>query len=68
MMPHLYHYIVITDKATGHTSYTKAYQGGPLWGTRGEPWWSTYRWQLEAFVDKVRGKEPCTGSRSRAVL
>ena len=21
-------------------------------------WWSTYRYQLEAFVDKVRGKHP----------
>ncbi|KAA8898768.1 NAD binding oxidoreductase [Sphaerosporella brunnea] len=58
MMPHLYHYIAITDKKTGHTSYQKHYSFGPKWGTRGESWWSTYRYQLEAFVDKVRGREP----------
>ncbi|PPR05623.1 hypothetical protein CVT24_002809, partial [Panaeolus cyanescens] len=27
---------------------------------RGEVWWSTYRYQLEAFVDKVRGRQPRT--------
>jgi predicted dehydrogenase len=58
MMPHLYHFIEITDKKTGHTSYQKHYSFGPKWGARGESWWSTYRYQLEAFVDKVRGREP----------
>ncbi|KAF8886303.1 putative NAD binding Rossmann fold oxidoreductase [Infundibulicybe gibba] len=59
MMPHLYHYIAITDKATGHTKYEKCYSGGPKWGDgRGEAYWSTYRYQLEAFVDMIRGKEP----------
>jgi predicted dehydrogenase len=58
MMPHLYHYISITDKKTGHTSYQKHYSFGPKWGARGEPWWSTYRYQLEAFVDKIRGRTP----------
>lgn len=57
MMPHLYHYIAITDKA-GNTSYQKHYCFGPKWGVRGESWWSTYRYQLEAFVDKVQGREP----------
>lgn len=59
-MPHLYHYIAITDRHTGHTSYQKHYNLGPKWGvrSRGEPWWSTYRYQLEAFVDKLRGREP----------
>jgi len=27
-------------------------------GQKGEEWWSTYRYQLEAFIDKVRGREP----------
>ncbi|KAG8836217.1 hypothetical protein FRC17_008953 [Serendipita sp. 399] len=27
-------------------------------GAIGEEWWTTYRYQLEAFVDKVRGREP----------
>ncbi|KDQ14949.1 hypothetical protein BOTBODRAFT_333766 [Botryobasidium botryosum FD-172 SS1] len=26
----------------------------------GEVWWTTYRYQLEAFVDRVRGREPRT--------
>ncbi|KAE8415592.1 hypothetical protein BDV36DRAFT_285275 [Aspergillus pseudocaelatus] len=65
MMPHLYHYIAVTDKTTGHTRYHKQYKGGPLWGNitttggkGGSPHWSTYRWQLEAFVDAVKGKTP----------
>ncbi|KAI0822503.1 NAD binding oxidoreductase [Trametes gibbosa] len=58
MMPHLYHYIQIHDKRTGATHTEKYYTGGPLWGARGESWWSTYRYQLEAFVDKVRGRAP----------
>ncbi|KAL1940282.1 hypothetical protein VTO73DRAFT_9234 [Trametes versicolor] len=58
MMPHLYHYVQIYDKRTGATHTEKYYSGGPLWGARGEAWWSTYRYQLEAFVDKVRGREP----------
>ena len=27
---------------------------------KGEDWWSTYRYQLEAFVDRVRGRDPQT--------
>ena len=57
MMPHIYHYIQITEKNTGSTTYEKHYTGGPQWGDdRGQPYWSTYRYQLEAFVDKMRGK------------
>ncbi|KAL1843433.1 hypothetical protein VTK73DRAFT_2851 [Phialemonium thermophilum] len=58
MMPHIYHYIQITDKRTGQSHSQKHYSFGPAWGPRSEPWWSTYRYQLEAFVDKVTGKEP----------
>lgn len=64
MMPHLYHFISITDKRTGQTHYRKQYRGGPLWGDAfttggkgGKSYWSTYRWQLEAFTEKVRGKK-----------
>ncbi|GAM41890.1 hypothetical protein TCE0_042r15365 [Talaromyces pinophilus] len=63
MMPHLYHYISITDKSTGKTQYKKQYNGGPCWGEAwttggkgGKSYWSTYRYQLEAFTEKVRGK------------
>jgi predicted dehydrogenase len=29
-------------------------------GSKGEDWWTTYRYQLEAFVDKVKGRTPRT--------
>ncbi|EON66977.1 NAD binding Rossmann fold oxidoreductase [Coniosporium apollinis CBS 100218] len=65
MMPHLYHYISVTEKATGKTTVKKQYKGGPKWGDvetsggkGGRPSWSTYRYQMEAFVDRIKGKEP----------
>ncbi|KAK5090592.1 hypothetical protein LTR05_000767 [Lithohypha guttulata] len=65
MMPHLYHYIAVTGKATGKTEILKQYSGGPLWsnvqttgGKGGSSLWSTYRYQMEAFVMKLKGKEP----------
>jgi predicted dehydrogenase len=64
MMPHLYHYIAVSDKMTGKTEYKKQYEGGPCWGEAwttggkgGKSYWSTYRYQLEAFTHKVRGKD-----------
>lgn len=27
------------------------------YGPQGREWWSTYRWQLEAFVDKIKGRD-----------
>lgn len=58
MLPHIYHFIAITDKTSERTTYEKWYTGGPQWEDRGKPYWSTYRYQLEAFVDKLRGREP----------
>lgn len=60
--PHMGHSITVTEKnaageLTGKTNKEKCYEGGPLWKERGQPWWSTYRYQLEAFVDAVRAKE-----------
>ncbi|TEB22074.1 hypothetical protein FA13DRAFT_1778914 [Coprinellus micaceus] len=66
--PHLYHYIAVTDKSTGRTSYEQCYKGGPVWTrgngnagegeeARGEDHWSTHRYMLEAFVDRVRGRD-----------
>ncbi len=52
-----YHYITVKNKKTGATSTQKHYCHGPKWGTRGEPWWTTYRYQLEAFADRVNGRE-----------
>ncbi|KAL4805668.1 hypothetical protein BDV18DRAFT_11905 [Aspergillus unguis] len=66
MMPHLYHFISVFDKATGKTEYFRQYAAGPVWGgvktsdggEGGRKGWSTYRWQLEAFVTKVQGGDP----------
>jgi len=65
MMPHLGHYISVTEKETGKVQNIKQYSGGPIWsnvettaGKGGHKHWSTYRYQLEAFVSKVRGREP----------
>ena len=66
VQPHLYHYIGVRDKKTGKTVYRKQYAGGPLWGRvvvstgekGGREGWSSYRWQLEAFVDAVQGRTP----------
>lgn len=66
LQPHLYHLIAVEDKESGQTVYRKRYQGGPLWGKvvvstgeeGGVAGWTSYRWQLEAFVDAVQGRTP----------
>jgi len=57
MMPHIYHYITITEKGTGKTTTLKQYAPKDK-SIPGEDWWSTYRYQLEAFADKLQGNEP----------
>ena len=62
VVPTFSHSITITEKdgngkLAGKKHVEKLWQNGPQWGTRGEPWWTTYRYQLEAFVDAVRAKE-----------
>lgn len=52
--PFAYHYISVTD-AQGKTRTEKMYKRQ---GRKGQEWWSTYRYQLEAFVDRVRGRAP----------
>ncbi|KAJ3528544.1 hypothetical protein NM688_g7984 [Phlebia brevispora] len=64
VLPTAYHYIEVTTK-TGQDGkgrkkriekvYKPAQDGWP-----GEDWWSTYRYQLEAFVNKVKGRTPQT--------
>ena len=61
-IPSYGHSIAITEKddkgkLTGRKQTQKCYVDGPQWGTRGEDWWTTYRWQLESFVGMVRAKE-----------
>ncbi|KAK3723586.1 hypothetical protein LTR37_001838 [Vermiconidia calcicola] len=61
--PWLNHTITITEKKDdGSLSTTKhteqCYSGGPQWGEgRGERWWTSYRYQLEAFAEMVRAQE-----------
>ena len=56
--PQYGHGIKIEDKITGVTSTQKHWSFGPAWGARSECWWGTYRYQLEAFVMKLKGEEP----------
>ena len=54
VLPTLYHTITVKIRG-GHTRVEKMYQG-----KKGEEWWTTYRFQLEALVDRVRGRETDT--------
>ncbi|KAJ6565974.1 NAD(P)-binding protein [Mycena sp. CBHHK59/15] len=54
IMPALYHSITVKSKTGSRVE--KAYTFPDL----GEPWWTTYRYQLEAFVNKARGRTPHT--------
>ncbi|KAJ7712726.1 NAD(P)-binding protein [Mycena metata] len=50
LLPSVYHSITVTTGSKSRVE--KAYTFPDL----GEPWWSTYRYQLEAFVNKVKGR------------
>ncbi|KAF8967633.1 hypothetical protein BDZ97DRAFT_1802513 [Flammula alnicola] len=56
VIPTLYHSITVKIKG-GHTRVEKVYKGKE---GKGEEWWLTYRYQLEALVDRIRGREPET--------
>ena len=58
VMPSLYHTITVTPR-NGRVRKEKVYTFKES-SLKGEPWWETYRYQLEAFVDKVKGREPQT--------
>ncbi|KAI0671749.1 NAD-P-binding protein [Trametes maxima] len=54
VVPTVYHSIKVRPKRGGaRTEKVYRYADG-----RGEKSWTTYRYQLEAFVDKVRGRTP----------
>lgn len=57
--PWIEHSILVEEKdASGKLTGTKrterAFVDGPLWKSRGERWWTSYRYQLEAFIDRIR--------------
>ncbi|KIP03754.1 hypothetical protein PHLGIDRAFT_37266 [Phlebiopsis gigantea 11061_1 CR5-6] len=54
-LPHVYHYIKVTPHG-GRARTEKVYKHPG--GGNDEEWWSSYRYQLEAFVHKVRGRMP----------
>lgn len=58
-VPVIYHYITVAPDG-GEKRTEKAYSFSPGTSRKGETWWTTYRYQLEAFVDKVRGRTPQT--------
>jgi hypothetical protein len=60
MLLTLYHSIIVSLR-NGTSRVEKAYtfEHGVL-GDREENWWMSYRYQLETFVDRLKGKMPQT--------
>lgn len=57
--PWVRHSITLSEKdqdgkLSGKKKVMKCYKGGPQWGDRGEDWWTTYRYQLETFCNRVK--------------
>ncbi|KAF5364707.1 hypothetical protein D9758_005524 [Tetrapyrgos nigripes] len=65
VMPTLYHSITVNKKkATGTDTVTRTeavykFSDAKMEG-KGEEWWMTYRYMLDAFVDRLKGREPQT--------
>lgn len=61
IMPTLYHWIrVRVREGSGRRERVEKVYAFAEGAGRGEEWWTTYRYQLEAFVEKVRGRAPQT--------
>ncbi|TCD67078.1 hypothetical protein EIP91_000591 [Steccherinum ochraceum] len=62
--PAVYHYIEVKTYGKGGKKRTekvytfREWPKGEKKGEKGETWWMTYRYQLEAFVDQIRGRKP----------
>jgi hypothetical protein len=60
VMPSVYHSITVQKRGqSARTEKAYTFKEGKMEG-KGEDWWSTYRCQLEAFVDKLKGRTPQT--------
>jgi len=63
ILPTIYHRIRVTayaeegEKPTVKSFTAYKFEDGE---GKGEEWWTTYRYQLEAFVDKLKGRTPQT--------
>ncbi|KAL0566394.1 hypothetical protein V5O48_015618 [Marasmius crinis-equi] len=63
ILPTLYHSITVVKRdAKNRTTRTeKVYKPSDAgWDWKGEDWWLTYTYQLEAFMDKLKGRTPKT--------
>ncbi|KAF9258278.1 NAD(P)-binding protein, partial [Marasmius fiardii PR-910] len=61
ILPTLYHSITITKREgkKKKTRTEKAYKPSDVgMEGKGEDWWLTYRYQLEAFMDRLKGRSP----------
>ena len=63
VLPTLYHWIRVRVEDASRRGKVKervekVYKFAD--GGKGEAWWTTYRYQLEAFVDRVKGRTPKT--------
>jgi len=64
----------VTSRDKKKTTTHKCYKGGPVWEREkdddgkvvGEDWWTTYRYQLEGFVRKIRETETETETGSQS--
>ncbi|KAG6848333.1 hypothetical protein H0H93_001136 [Arthromyces matolae] len=66
VVPTLYHSLKVTPKSGNGNKKGKArvekvytFKDGGMDG-KGEDWWTTYRYQFEAFVDRLKGRTPQT--------
>jgi hypothetical protein len=60
LLPTIYHSITIS-KRDGTSRVEKAYKFSDAGvDGKGEEWWTTWRYQLESFVDRVKGRSPQT--------
>jgi len=57
ILPTLYHSIKVYMR-DGTSRVEKVYKFTD--GSKGEEWWMTWRYQLEAFVDRLKGRTPQT--------
>ncbi|EIN09630.1 NAD(P)-binding protein [Punctularia strigosozonata HHB-11173 SS5] len=55
--PMVWHSITVS-KREGRGRVTRTEKAYTLEGGKGEPWWTTYRYQLEAFADTLKGRTP----------
>jgi hypothetical protein len=67
ILPTFYHWIrVLSGKGKAKQRVEKAYKFSD--GSKGEEWWTTYRYQMEGFVDQVKGRTPrCWVSKKDSV-